>query len=240
MEISKPDYTNLWSSGGANVAPSPTKIQTGWTAEVPPFQWENWSQNRQDQAIAHILQHGIAVWDNVTEYQASKSYAQGSDGLVYRAISTNTNTNPISNPGVWSVAFATPSAVPVKSNTGQAQAWVDDTTFITPLKLFQAFQGSNQNLATTGYQKFPGGLIIQWGRGTSSASGTVTATFPLTFPNVCCVAVGSPVNSSIQSDAFELSGTPTTTSFGFAVVSSGPGGASVQVATPVFWIAIGN
>lgn len=93
-EISKPDYTFLWSSGGAIVAPSNTKIQTGWTAEVPPFQWENWSQNRQDQAIAHVLQHGVAVWDAVTEYQAGKSYVTGSNGKVYVALQTNTNQNP--------------------------------------------------------------------------------------------------------------------------------------------------
>jgi len=66
-EINKPDYSKLWSSGGAMVAPSDVKIQTGWTAEVPPLQWENWSQNRQDQAIAHIMQHGIASWDAATE-----------------------------------------------------------------------------------------------------------------------------------------------------------------------------
>ncbi len=96
-EISKPDYTYLWSSGGSIVAPSNVKIQTGWTAEVPPFQWENWSQNRQDQAIAHVLQHGISVWDDVTEYQAGKSYVQGSDGLLYKARTTHTNVNPVTD-----------------------------------------------------------------------------------------------------------------------------------------------
>lgn len=96
-EINKPDYSYLWSSGGAKVAPSNVKIQTGWTAEVPPFQWENWSQNRQDQAIAHILQHGISVWDALTEYQAGKSYVQGSDGLLYLARTTNTGNNPVAD-----------------------------------------------------------------------------------------------------------------------------------------------
>lgn len=97
MEISKPDYTHLWSSGGSIVAPSNVKIQTGWTAEVPPFQWENWSQNRQDQAIAHVLQHGISVWDAVTEYQAGKSYVQGSDGLLYKALQTHVGQNPVTD-----------------------------------------------------------------------------------------------------------------------------------------------
>lgn len=97
-EIIKPDFTNaLWASGGAIVAPSNVKIATGWTAEVPPFQWENYSQNRQDQGIAHILQHGISTWDALTEYQAAKSYVQGSNGRLYIAVVTHTNQNPVAD-----------------------------------------------------------------------------------------------------------------------------------------------
>lgn len=97
-DIPKPNFSNaLWASGGAIVAPSNVKVATGWTAEVPPFQWENWSQNRQDQGIAHILQHGLSVWDTLTEYQANKSYVQGSDGLIYKAVQTNTNQNPVTD-----------------------------------------------------------------------------------------------------------------------------------------------
>lgn len=108
-EILKPNFNNgLWASGGAIVAPSNVKITTGWTAEVPPFQWENYSQNRQDQGIAHILQHGISVWDSLTEYQAGKSYVQGSDGLLYRAIQTHTNQNPVTDTSFvyWSKALS--------------------------------------------------------------------------------------------------------------------------------------
>lgn len=45
-----------------------------------------------------------------------------------------------------------------------------------------AFLGSNQSLALNGYQKFPGGLIIQWGEGNYSGNGGVV-TFPIPFPN---------------------------------------------------------
>lgn len=109
VEITKPNFNNgLWASGGAIVAPSNTKIATGWTAEVPPFQWENYAQNRQDQGIAHILQHGISVWDNLTEYQAGKSYVQGSDGLLYLARTTNTGVNPVTDSSFvnWTKAFS--------------------------------------------------------------------------------------------------------------------------------------
>ena len=108
-QILKPNFSNaLWASGGAIVAPSNVKIATGWTAEVPPFQWENYSQNRQDQGIAHILQHGISVWDSLTEYQAGKSLVQGSDGLTYKALQTSTNQNPVTDTTFvyWSKALS--------------------------------------------------------------------------------------------------------------------------------------
>lgn len=100
-EITKPDYTYLWSSGGSVVAPSNTKVQTGWTAEVPPFQWENWSQNRQDRAISHILQKGISVWSSTGEYyftaSGERSYVQGSDGNIYVAVQDSVGQNPVTD-----------------------------------------------------------------------------------------------------------------------------------------------
>ena len=50
--ITKPDMEFIWASGGAIVEPSDVKKQTGWTPEVPPHQWENWIQNRQDNYLA--------------------------------------------------------------------------------------------------------------------------------------------------------------------------------------------
>lgn len=52
--------------------------------------------------------------------------------------------------------------------------------------LVQAFGGS---LASTGYQKLPSGLIIQWGQAnvaTGASSPYYAAfNFPVSFPNVC-------------------------------------------------------
>lgn len=100
-EILKPDFTHLWASTGTIVAPSNSKIDTGWTAEVPPYQWENFSQNRQDNAIAHLFQHGVSTWDSTIEYQAGKSYVQGSNGLIYVALQTHTNQNPTTATAYW-------------------------------------------------------------------------------------------------------------------------------------------
>lgn len=44
------------------------------------------------------------------------------------------------------------------------------------------FTGSNQSLSTNGYQKLPGGLIVQWGTTTET---TATVSFPTAFPTAC-------------------------------------------------------
>lgn len=96
--ISKPDGLNLiWSNSGDILKPSDAKISQGWAAEIPPRQWFNYIDNKQDQGLAHINQHGIAVWDSVTEYQANSSYVQGSNGKIYFCINTNTNQNPVND-----------------------------------------------------------------------------------------------------------------------------------------------
>ena len=112
--ITKPDMEFIWASGGAIVEPSDVKKQTGWTPEVPPHQWENWIQNRQDNYLAHINQRGIPEWDGNTEYEAGGlSYAQGSDGKIYKSVAASGPASVVSNPTTdgsdtyWTVAFLT-------------------------------------------------------------------------------------------------------------------------------------
>lgn len=107
--INKPQNINkVWASSGDRVAPTDQKISQGWVPEIPPHQWFNFIDNKQDQAIAHFNQMGIPQWDAVTEYQANKSYVQGpTDGVIYRATQTHTNQNPEVSAGYWTVAFLT-------------------------------------------------------------------------------------------------------------------------------------
>lgn len=105
--FNKPEFNNVWASSGEKVAPDAGKISQGWVVEIPPHQYENWINNRQDQMLAHINQYGIAEWDSSTEYQANKSYAQGvTTGNVYRALTTNTGVNPETDVNNnWTIAF---------------------------------------------------------------------------------------------------------------------------------------
>lgn len=252
-EILKPSNLSLtWASGGDVLNPGDTKYATGWQVEIPPRQWFNYLDNRQDTALAHINQHGVVAWDNTTEYQEDKSYVQGAtNGTVYRCVQTHSNQNPETDVGnvYWIVAFASsgdfytkteadttflakasnlndlPSAPDARTNLSvyskaetytktevdgkttvssspQAQAWVSDTTLLTPFRLAEAFKGSNQALTSPGYQKMPGGLILQWGSSSASTAG-VAVSFPIAFPNNLLVVIpGSAAGSGF---AYSLS-----------------------------------
>jgi hypothetical protein len=56
----------------------------------------------------------------------------------------------------------------------------------------------DKSLSANGYQKFPGGLIIQWGNFSSNTDSDQTVTFPITFPTAC-YAVTSTISGIIGS-----------------------------------------
>lgn len=98
-----------------------------------------------------------------------------------------------------------------------------------------ALQGSasfGSSLGSSGYQKLPGGFIVQWGRAThpGSGSGGVNFSFPITFPVAC---------SSFT--AIELGATPTV-GFAFQIPSASQFTLYTNNATSVIasWIAIGR
>lgn len=114
--FAKPQFNSVWAATGTRLTPDPAKISQGWIVEIPPHEYENWSQNRQDALLAHINQVGIPMWDATVEYQAGKSYIQGTtSGTIYRAVNTNTNVNPeLDIQGNWVVAFEPQGAALLK------------------------------------------------------------------------------------------------------------------------------
>jgi hypothetical protein len=59
------------------------------------------------------------------------------------------------------------------------------------------------SLTANGYQKLPGGLIIQWVTGTSTSVGEVVevVNLPITFPTACLFAIASTLNSAASPGA---------------------------------------
>lgn len=83
------------------------------------------------------------------------------------------------------------------ASDAEAQAYTANK-FIDGQKMAKALQGPNQSLLANGYQKLPGGLILQWGTNATSG-GSVAVTFPIAFPNgVLCAPIIQAVANSAQ------------------------------------------
>lgn len=65
-------------------------------------------------------------------------------------------------------------------------------------KLATAFTGGNQSLGTSGYQKLPGGLILQWGITAVGTDATASITFPISFPSACIHISGAGDTNAIN------------------------------------------
>jgi hypothetical protein len=127
------------------------------------------------------------------------------------------------------------------ASTAEAQALTATTKIITPATLAAALQGANQSLvAAGGYQKLPGGLIIQWGLTAASADNVsaeaVYITYPIAFPTACLgvnpsTVNGSALNSNLMHKAHDI----TATNFRLVVDSTDAQVGTVQC----FWIALG-
>ena len=250
----KPDNLNIvWSSGGDRLYPGDTKYSSGWGVEIPPRQYFNEIDYKQDQMLAHINQRGIAEWDVTTEYQGGKSYTQDSTGTIHRCILTHSGQNPESDVSntYWEVAFAnagefyTKSEVYTKtevdtktkiSTTLQAQEQSSNSVLLTPLRLADAFSGTNKaTSATSGKQKLPGGFVISGGYSGGTTSDSFNLIFPQAFPTRCISIVTTPQGgSALTTDVSYAISNLTAT--GCVVTRIG---ASTTV-EPFYWIAIGE
>lgn len=94
VDIIRPNFGTVWAASGEKLSPTEIKIQGGWIQEMMPYQYQNFLQNRVDNAITYILQKGVPEWDASQEYTANKSVVTYS-GQLYMALTTNTNVLPI-------------------------------------------------------------------------------------------------------------------------------------------------
>ena len=159
-KYTKPNYAEQWASAGNIVAPNSAKIQAGHIVEKPNYEYMNWLQNRQDTAIAYSLQMGVPEWDNTTQYQytfnSHASYVQR-NGVVYKAIQTGTNKDPLTEAAYWTIAFddkGMAAAVQSNLNThitnyGTLTGLTDTATARTNLDVYSKTEAAQKNGSTS-------------------------------------------------------------------------------------------
>lgn len=151
------------------------------------------------------LENGLTLFVRASAANTTTTPTFAPDGLTAKTIVKGNNlplvAGDIAGAGHWlEMSFDTVldkwvlqnpySAGLAVASTAEARALISNVVAISPLRLKEAFQGANQSLAASGYQKLPGGLIIQWGiTGSIAGDASVTVTFPVAFPNACLCAV---------------------------------------------------
>lgn len=139
--------------------------------------------------------------------------------------------------GLTQDASETVKGVAEIATSAEAQAFTANK-LIDGAKLSTAFKGSNQSLSASGYQKLPGGLIIQWGTFTTTAGAKSNLTFPVAFPTAL-VSIAANLNISTL-----LSGVFPNFDYAAATLSLIPtwttnDSSTTVIAVNIRWIAIG-
>lgn len=133
----------------------------------------------------------------------------------------------IGSQGAFSVSLFTNSTARLKADAS-GNVWVRPdlglNTNLTDL--------TTRSHGSSGFQKLPGGLILQWGVTSSiSTQGTLGVTFPTSFPTACGVVMLSP--STDGGNTAESGATTAKSTSGFTVKTSGDN------ANSFYWMAIG-
>lgn len=134
------------------------------------------------------------------------------------------------DPAQWANQV-TDELLAVIAAAGLTPSEVDSTQLLQALPAALASRPEMaRSLAASGYQKLPGGLIIQWGL--ASTNGPTSVTFPIAFPNAVTRVIAAPGQGNVTVGI----GAGTTTGVNIATYAA-PTGANA--ASNTNWIAIG-
>lgn len=180
------------------------------------------SQAENNAIIATGLANYQGEYSTLTTYSKSQSVSVGGlyytskvDGNSNHAV-TDTNywlPNPINDKvsviGNETIAgvktFSLSPIVPTPTTDPQ----VVNKYYADSKVALASFMGANQSLALSGYQKLPGGLIIQWGNtaNITDGNGNFQITYPITFPTInlfCTFSLGEKIASEFPSSVILL------------------------------------
>lgn len=129
---------------------------------------------------------GIGVSGTNTVSTGVSYTSTGEDSWLYSGINVKTGSGE-TRPRNVSVLYcikAYSSVANYTSSVNIAGLVSDYSTLNSAAVKYADLTGTNQILTGNGYQKLPGGLVIQWGVIVATTGGA-TGTFPIAFPTAC-------------------------------------------------------
>ena len=145
------------------------------------------SNTTQIATTAYVKGEIDSVSSSAAQTLTNKTIAFGSNTVTGTLSEFNTAVTDANLASLAGSETLTNKTIALGSNTvsgtkSQFNTAVTDTDFA----FANDFTGSNQSLGTNGYQKLPGGLIMQWGSvyiGNISDNASATFSYPITFPS---------------------------------------------------------
>lgn len=165
--MAKNDFKPFATGAGANVMP-----QADWEALI---------------ALSTGFQSGKA-----SSAQMNKAFRQGSTiAAMMGQFIANSGADALDNGDI--ATMVTNLTAAMKTNLGlKSAAYKDAGNGAGQIPDMSYFASQ---LAVPGYQKLPGGLVMQWGTGAVPISGSVTVSYPISF-SLGYVQFVSPIDSS--------------------------------------------
>jgi len=223
----------------------------GWgivaTGSKPTSQDFNAQGFTATQLISYLFQNGVPEWASNQEYHAGSFI--NVDGVIYRSlIDNNIGNDPTSSTAEWQSVTgeaSTTQAGIVKLSDDIESISAETVPTSKVLSEFAETVITKSDYATklfesTGYQKLPSGLIIQWGSSSASlvVGGSVAITLPATVTTMNFQPMVSILGSTTASIDRPFLKTGNITNSSFTVYADGIDNASRGGA--VFrWIIMG-
>jgi hypothetical protein len=178
------DSTVLRCPGGANYTTTANEVMMAWPIASVSGTIDGWS-------VASLSGGKVLGAATITSGSIT-----GITDLAIADGGTGASTAAAAFTALKQAATTSATGVVELATDAEAMAGTDTTRAVTPSNLASA-----KSYSASGYQKFPGGLIIQWGvSGSLSPDANTTLSLPITFPTAGLVAVGTVLNSATGDD----------------------------------------
>jgi hypothetical protein len=144
-----------------------------------------------DEKVAHTHTFNVAS-DNPTVANANRIGGAYPTGGVQNlgTITTSSTGGPETRPRNVAMLYCV-KAFDSPTNQGMIDITAMANEVAGKVNLSE-FTGTNQSKTANGWQKLPGGLILQWNNVTPSP----TITFPIAFPNACFTVVSQNISTT--------------------------------------------